>query len=412
MGDLLLTGKEASGLVIKNIETARIPQPRWAVVGKVCSPRKLVISALERAMVKAWGLHCDAQFKDIGENRFVVRFSSEGDWKHVRYNGPWQFDFNVILLKDYAGSVHPSDMVFDSLELWVRVLDLPMDKMNRVYGELIGGWIGKYISTDMDEDGYAWGKDLCIRVNIKVEQPLLRGVNLRESDDDEEGKWFDIKYEKVPHFCFDCGRLVHPEGGCVAEKEEVPQWGESLRASPARNYKPPPLAHPTVSSSSFYSRSSGSDMRSRVGAFVRDIPPRRSLYNDYEYSSSSRTGGSERRRDTDDVSIFIKGHRARAEDKLAGKQQVEQKQHPTKGAGTFTRRQRKQQEFPPSERLVVPQGNITRKRGTKQVWQRISVQVVGDEGHEYVEKRQRTGSVFDRLEDPAADPEDQGCRAQ
>jgi hypothetical protein len=39
------------------------------------------ISALEKAMQRAWGLHGPAQFKDIGDNRFVVRFTSEGDWK-------------------------------------------------------------------------------------------------------------------------------------------------------------------------------------------------------------------------------------------------------------------------------------------------------------------------------------------
>jgi hypothetical protein len=96
-------------------------------VGKVCSPRRLVIGALERSMERAWGLHRQAQFREIGDNQFVVRFSSEGDWKHVMKNGPWQFDFHAVLLKEYDGSIRPSDMVFDTMETWVRVLDLPMD---------------------------------------------------------------------------------------------------------------------------------------------------------------------------------------------------------------------------------------------------------------------------------------------
>jgi hypothetical protein len=134
MGDLLLTDKEATGLVIGDIGSAAVPKPKWAVVGKVCSPRKLVIGALERAMQKAWGLHRSAQFRDMGDNRFVVRFTSEGDWNHVLRKGPWQFDFSAILLKKFDGSVRPSDMVFDTLDVWVRVLDLPLDMMNYVYG--------------------------------------------------------------------------------------------------------------------------------------------------------------------------------------------------------------------------------------------------------------------------------------
>jgi hypothetical protein len=119
MGDLLLTDKEATGLVIKGIVPSQVPRPRWAVVGKVCSPRKLVISAFERAMQRAWGLHSLAQFKDIGDNRFVVRFSTEGDWRHVMRNGPWQFDFSVVLLKDFDGSSRPSEIVFDELDIWL-----------------------------------------------------------------------------------------------------------------------------------------------------------------------------------------------------------------------------------------------------------------------------------------------------
>jgi hypothetical protein len=57
LGDLVLTEKEVSGLIIGGIEPEKVPKPRWAAVGKVFSPRKLVIGVLERAMHRAWGLH-------------------------------------------------------------------------------------------------------------------------------------------------------------------------------------------------------------------------------------------------------------------------------------------------------------------------------------------------------------------
>ena len=109
-------------------------------------------------MQRAWGLHGRAYFKEAGDNRFVVRFMVEGDWKHALRSGPWQFDFNAVLLKDFDGSTRPSDMVFDSLDIWMRVLDLPMDMMNRVYGELIGGWTGTFISVEVDGEicGSGW----------------------------------------------------------------------------------------------------------------------------------------------------------------------------------------------------------------------------------------------------------------
>jgi hypothetical protein len=144
-------------------------------------------------MQRAWGLHKPAQFRDMGDNRFVVRFGSEGDWKHAVKNGPWQFDFHAILLEEYDGSVRPSDMAFHKLAVWVRVRDLPLDMMNVVFAKIIGNWLGKYISADVDEDGLAWGEELRIRVEILVSKPLVRGVYLKETENAVEGTWFEVK---------------------------------------------------------------------------------------------------------------------------------------------------------------------------------------------------------------------------
>jgi hypothetical protein len=403
------------------------------MVGMVCSPRKLVIGALEKAMQRAWGLHRPATFRDIGDNIFVVRFSSEGDRKHVAKNGLWQFDFNAVLLKDWVGSVRPSDMVFNSMDIWVRVLDLPMDMMNRVYGELYGNWVGKFISVDVDEDGYAWGKDLRIRATVRVDQPLLRGVSVRRSEDDVEGSWFDLKYEKVPHFCFDCGCVVHPVEGCTAAKEEdvKPQWGEWLRASPCKGFKPAVPARPSVSSSSYGNRSYEYDGYGRGGVSIRDVPPRRNLSQDFSQSSSSRTGAYEPRGEVRGEAYAAASsddrHWEREKERMGDTAQIVKESH--KGNhGTFQRRARAQASVASQPNPTVPLG--TRKRGPKQVWLPVPVQVVEEGSSESAGKRQRTasvfermedptggrdgqrGSVFDIMEDPTADPARQGRRGQ
>jgi hypothetical protein len=299
-------------------------------------------------------------------------------------------------------------MVFDSLDFWVRVLDLPMDMMNRVYGELIGGWIGRFISADVDEEGMAWGKDLRIRVEVNMEQPLLRGVPLKESDDDADGKWFDLKYEKVLHFCFDCGRLVHSDGGCLAKKEEVQQWGKWLRASPQRGYKSPPPARPSVSSRSYSSRSHGSDARFREGPSVHDLPTKRNLAANFSlFLSSSRTGGNELRRENVEITSLDKRHGVRARDQYEGKMPVGTDPK-IKKKGTYTRYERKWSNHHVRENINLPPGSQNRKRGTKQVWVQVPVKVLGEETSESSGKRQRTISVFDRLEDPTVDPARQG----
>jgi hypothetical protein len=201
-------------------------------------------------------------------------------------------------------------MTFEKLEVWVRVLDLPLDMMNKAYGELIGNWIGKYISVEVDDDGTAWGEELRIYVEIRVDKPLIRGVNLRASPEAMEGRWFDIKYEKIPHFCFDCGMLVHSAKECEAEKEEVQQWGEWLRASPGRHKKSSlsSVQRPVVSSDSFSSWSGDRSGSPRARATMRDLPPKRNLFRNNADSGSSRTGEFDPRRADREVNSPNKHH--------------------------------------------------------------------------------------------------------
>src|SRR5205085_1184144 len=146
-------------------------------------------------------------------------------------NGPWQFDFQAVLLREYDDKLSPVEIDFSSMDIWVHVLKPTLGMMNKDWGERIGRWIGlKVVAVDVDKDGMAWGEYLRIRVTIPIDEPLLRGIRIRSSPADEDGHWFDIKYEKVPHFCFHCGLIQHAQGGCQGDPSaEVQQWGEWLR---------------------------------------------------------------------------------------------------------------------------------------------------------------------------------------
>jgi hypothetical protein len=258
-------------------------------------------------------------------------------------------------MKEFDGAVRPSELIFDSMDMWVRVLDLPMDMMNRAYGELIGNWVGSFIAVDVDEDGMAWGEELRIRTTVRVDQPLLRGVFLPDRDDDgdeegrkKKGKWFDLQYEKIPHFCFDCGCLVHGEEGCLAtdkvKEDDSKQWGEWLRAAPKKIIKQTPAQRSTMSFSGCGSHSTGAESWSKGGgAYVRDIPPRRQLYKHQSFSSSSRTGGSEYRRKYADVTSPAKGRseKERGAEHTGASPQTDPRKN-RNISGTFTRRPRVQ----------------------------------------------------------------------
>jgi hypothetical protein len=145
----------------------------------------------------------------------------------------------------------------------------------------------------------------------------------------------------------------------------VKQWGEWLRVSSRKSKKPPPPVRPSMSASSFSSRSS-SEFRHNAGVSIRDIPPRRNLAFDNTFSSSSRTGGNEMRRGDGDVSSQDKVGQERIRNHELGKNQVVESP-PKRKSGTYVRRQRKDDGVRTGDNLGVPPNTKSKKRGKRQV---------------------------------------------
>jgi hypothetical protein len=106
--------------------------------------------------------------------------------------------------------------------------------MNRGVGIKIGTSLGEIEDVDVAGDGAGWGRCLRLRVVIDLTQPLERGRALHF---DGKSHWVHFKYEKLPMFCFQCGRVVHERQGCpvrhsrrIHATEEAKQWGTFLRA--------------------------------------------------------------------------------------------------------------------------------------------------------------------------------------
>lgn len=72
-------------------------------------------------------------------------------------NGPWEYNFCVLIMKNYEGNVRPSEMIFDKFDIWVRVTDLRLDKRTAAFSKALGNWLGEVVRVDVDKDGFARG---------------------------------------------------------------------------------------------------------------------------------------------------------------------------------------------------------------------------------------------------------------
>ena len=113
-----------------DLEDEGEPAPvEWALVGKVLSPSPVHVNMVRLVMKPAWGNPVGLKFRAIGEkgdNLFVVEFGSGGDLERVLLGSPWMVGRYAVLPQKYDEKLSASEIAFDHLEVWVRILNLPL----------------------------------------------------------------------------------------------------------------------------------------------------------------------------------------------------------------------------------------------------------------------------------------------
>lgn len=194
-----------------------LPKVEWALVGKVLSPAAVHVNTIRSAMRLAWGNPVGLKIRTIGEkgdNLFMAEFGSKVDLERVLVGTPWMVGRYAVVLKLYDEKLSASEIIFDRLELWVRILDLPLGWMNQQRGIRAMNLIGQVVKMDVDADRKASGACLRAQVAIEIDKPLRRGVLLRMNKTDEP-RWFQAQYQRLPYYCFACGMIGHSEVDCL-----------------------------------------------------------------------------------------------------------------------------------------------------------------------------------------------------
>ena len=146
---------------------------------------------------------------------------------------PWSFDKRLVLLKRFEGDLSPGNVKFQQSPFWIRVFNIPIKSMTTICGNHIAKEIGTPLLIDAPKSGLAWDPFLCMRVDIDITKPLMRGKMVHIEDMEERLIYF--KYERLPIFCYRCGILGHQEWecpstrrGCILVDKEDLQYGPWL----------------------------------------------------------------------------------------------------------------------------------------------------------------------------------------
>ncbi|KAM0888002.1 hypothetical protein ACQ4PT_028605 [Festuca glaucescens] len=210
---------------------AALPQ----AVGKLMSEKPALPEALKNTVGKIWcplkGVTC----KDLGENVFRFTFHQVSGWRKALEEGPWMFEGEALVMEDFDAAKTPDEYEFCKIPIWIRVGNLPLGKLDKETGILVGNKVGEFEDVELGEDGLAKGRVLRVKIKLNIKQPLMRGVMVQVGDEQKD-RWCPLEYEFLPAFCWTCGLIGHTDKSCaiVLKKGEEQQFGSWMKYTPSR----------------------------------------------------------------------------------------------------------------------------------------------------------------------------------
>ena len=142
---------------------------------------------------------------DVGKN--ILQFEYQLKW--VEQNRPWNFDNNLLLLCRWRRGLSVTNIKFTHSPFCVQICGLPFELVSKEVGSELGNSIGRFIEMDRQARQSEQAKFMRIRVDLQLDKPLRRGG--RVASVEGEKCWESFRYERLPVFCFQCGKLRHDE---------------------------------------------------------------------------------------------------------------------------------------------------------------------------------------------------------
>lgn len=186
------------------------------LVGKIVADHELHGPSVEDRLRFSWKLLFGMQIIKIQENTFRFAFESAAECRRIMIQAPWSVLGHHLVLKSWDPKITEQEMDFSSTIFWVQVHGLPLDHYTIDNAVDIGKLFEELLEYDLAGNEQAQGFNFIrLKVKLLVDEPLKTGFYM--DSDHPYNRWIWFRYERLPNFCYNCGRLSHTKQTCPYE---------------------------------------------------------------------------------------------------------------------------------------------------------------------------------------------------
>jgi hypothetical protein len=207
-------GHECPDFVLTKDEENRIHKPwRNGVIVKLLW-RRIGYKALETRLKQMWVRNGIINMVDVGNDFFLVTFTSSEDHYRALIDGPWMIYDNYLVVREWNPNFHPFGEVIEKVAVWVRFSGLPIEYYDTKMLTFIGNRIGRTVKVDRTTQTQARGKYARLCVEVDLTKPLLAMFQIKD-------RYYKVEYEGLHMLCLACGTFGHYKEGCVAKTDNT-----------------------------------------------------------------------------------------------------------------------------------------------------------------------------------------------
>ncbi|XP_020229303.1 uncharacterized protein LOC109810290 [Cajanus cajan] len=131
--------------------------------------KRVAYKMLDNKVQREWAKSGIVRLVDLTQDYYLVQFSSEDDYKHALYEGPWMIADHYIVVQRWRPFFTLTTSQTRKIAAWVRIPGLPIELFNDRFLWRVGSKLGTMLKIDKLTSVQTRGRfaRICVEIDLK-----------------------------------------------------------------------------------------------------------------------------------------------------------------------------------------------------------------------------------------------------